>query len=1045
MNRFVCLATAFLVVLCSLLMMGVSTSHAGEAPGVRVMGNTIVVNASGGGDYTRIQWAVDNASEGDTVYVEAGMYYEDLVITKKLTLIGAARMNTTIDGTTDDLIRPIIDVLADFVNLRGFHIISDTWGEGINVSSSNETFISDCSSINGSYGVMIDSSHKVTVANSAFSQCKDGIRICDSSHCTIENNTCDSNGYYFGGMDDLAGCGISVFRSNHNWISNNTCCFNMCGFPFDDQACGISVSGSNNIIIDNNCSNNENYGIYIDNSVNCIIVNNTCNNNLNSGIDGSSNENIIEENMCNDNTHGVVLHGSNNLIMKNKCNNNSYLGIETNGNGNVMKNSTCNQNSCGIVLHGSNNLVQNNTFSLNTYGIYLDDFHLNNIINNTLNNNSQDAIYMKDSYSNQIYSNQFHENTRYAVKLDIGTSDNIVHHNNFYGNNGEQEQAEDNGYGNRWNTPNEGNYWSDWTSPDSNGDGVVDQPYNISGPSNVRDIHPLSQPFFGFRPIADAGPDVTIEQHDIVHLNGSGSNGHPFITDYTWSFSYNSTLIQIHGPTNIFTFALAGSYEVLLTVTDSKGYEDADLKMVHVLDIELPRAKAGPDVIIELGQTYFFNGSLSIDNTEIANYTWIFLYDETVIHLYECSTSFTFHTLGQYEVTLNITDTRGNWATDTMNITVRDSYGPIANAGDDVIVNQHELVHFNGSASYDNVEITNYSWTFTINEKEIQLYGVELSFQFDNAGHFQIQLNVSDAVGNWATDTVNVTVLDITPPSADAGGDIAIHAGGTAFFDGSASRDNVAVVNYTWEFVYNHTEYKLYGVGQSFTFAIPDTYNVTLMVRDFEGNQGRDSLTVTVVGKSTPEQPDNGEIDTDEDGYNDTFENASGSNPFDGNSTPLDLDGDGWNNTMEAAAGSDPFNPLSTPIDLDGDTFINTYELASGSDPLNFSSVPTDRDGDGRPNDEDAYPDDPARWEWELEDDDPPDDEDETGGGIGARYVWAGVSLAGVLIAGIIIFLHFWNGRKEDIRDVEGDVDVDGEDKLGRVEVDGEEEEGGGG
>ena len=35
---------------------------------------TIIVNASGGGDYTQIQWAVDNASEGDTVYVEAGTY-----------------------------------------------------------------------------------------------------------------------------------------------------------------------------------------------------------------------------------------------------------------------------------------------------------------------------------------------------------------------------------------------------------------------------------------------------------------------------------------------------------------------------------------------------------------------------------------------------------------------------------------------------------------------------------------------------------------------------------------------------------------------------------------------------------------------------------------------------------------------------------------------------------------------------------------------------------------------------------------------------------
>ena len=49
----------------------------GEPTGTR---GTIVVNASGGGDYTRIQWAVDNASEGDTIYVETGVFRESLII-----------------------------------------------------------------------------------------------------------------------------------------------------------------------------------------------------------------------------------------------------------------------------------------------------------------------------------------------------------------------------------------------------------------------------------------------------------------------------------------------------------------------------------------------------------------------------------------------------------------------------------------------------------------------------------------------------------------------------------------------------------------------------------------------------------------------------------------------------------------------------------------------------------------------------------------------------------------------------------------------------
>ena len=35
-----------------------------------------------------------------------------------------------------------------------------------------------------------------------------------------------------------------------------------------------------------------------------------------------------------------------------------------------------------------------------------------------------------------------------------------------------------------------------------------------------------------------------------------------------------------------------------------------------------------------------------------------------------------------------------------------------------------------------------------------------------------IMLNVSDAAGNWATDTVNITVLDTESPRAFAGEDI---------------------------------------------------------------------------------------------------------------------------------------------------------------------------------------------------------------------------------------------------------------------------------
>ncbi|UCE16078.1 MAG: hypothetical protein JSV12_00190 [Candidatus Bathyarchaeota archaeon] len=39
-------------------------------------------------DYAKIQWAVGNASDGDTIFVKNGTYYEQMVVNKTLSLIG---------------------------------------------------------------------------------------------------------------------------------------------------------------------------------------------------------------------------------------------------------------------------------------------------------------------------------------------------------------------------------------------------------------------------------------------------------------------------------------------------------------------------------------------------------------------------------------------------------------------------------------------------------------------------------------------------------------------------------------------------------------------------------------------------------------------------------------------------------------------------------------------------------------------------------------------------------------------------------------------
>ena len=117
------------------------------------------------------------------------------------------------------------------------------------------------------------------------------------------------------------------------------------------------------------------------------------------------------------------------------------------------------------------------------------------------------------------------------------------------------------------------------------------------------------------------------------------------------------------------------------------------------LDGDVPLPDAGQDTDICQGENFIFNGSGSTDNVGIVNYTWTFSYDNSDIFLYGIAQYFVFDITGKYSITLNTTDVGGNWATDVMVLTVKESGLPIARVGEDIIVIQNETVFFDGSSS----------------------------------------------------------------------------------------------------------------------------------------------------------------------------------------------------------------------------------------------------------------------------------------------------------------------------------------------------------
>jgi len=245
------------------------------------------------------------------------------------------------------------------------------------------------------------------------------------------------------------------------------------------------------------------------------------------------------------------------------------------------------------------------------------------------------------------------------------------------------------------------------------------------------------------------------------------------------------------------------------------------------------------------------DGAIEVTGTASITHTAAYQYDgadfDGTITLNDTLTKSSAGTY--YYTTQSISgDTYGITAfeSNTVAVTFVDTESPVANAGSDRTVDEDTPVTLDGSSSTDNGDITAYTWTFT-DATTKTLTGEKPTYTFNTPGVYTITLNVTDTGGNWATDTVTITVLDVTAPVADAGSDQKVKVDTSVSFDASNSTDNVAIVSYEWDF---GDETNGTGKTTTHTYTEPGAYNITLTVKDAAGNSDTDSITVTV--EATP-------------------------------------------------------------------------------------------------------------------------------------------------------------------------------------------------
>lgn len=356
---------------------------------------TWTVDVRGQADFDSIQEAIDNAVDGDTIFVNAGTYYEHVVVNKTLSLVGENSNTTIIDGNWTGV---VINVTRNGV------IISD-----LTVQRSGSTYWENA-------GIFLDNVENCSISESILTENSfAGLELNHSHRCNISGNSILNNG----------GVGVTVVGGSFNDLSRNNIVENgWSALTLNDEADNNTISEnsmtSNNLAVIGHCIN-----LY------------------------RSRNNTIQKNNITDDDNGIRLeYWSNcNVVSRNNITSNTLTGVsvEKYSDNNTISNNVVGGSRFGVAVDGSRYVeICNNTIAHNyggdmwDAGIRLDSAGYSRIYSNLIMDNWRGILLYTSSPNVSIYSNTITDN-EYAIRVSGGgsnyltVSDNIVMNNRGYG------------------------------------------------------------------------------------------------------------------------------------------------------------------------------------------------------------------------------------------------------------------------------------------------------------------------------------------------------------------------------------------------------------------------------------------------------------------------------------------------------------------------------------------------------------------------------------------------------------------------------------
>jgi hypothetical protein len=243
-----------------------ASPHLSEGATIRFVDDSYSADNAGLNQWTTIQRAINNASNGDTIYIYSGTYAESVTVNKTLNIVGDSRNSTVIDPPLGNG----LNILSNNVNLSSFTVTGATYGVQISSPVSNLNIDSLTFEAN-TRGVFVNLANNVTVSACYFGNqsgyLNAGIYASRGANLTAMNNTFIGN-YYGAYLDRTT---TAIVRDGNVSLSHY----------------GIFLTNTLATVVDRNHVGNSSangYGVYLDSDHNSTVTSNRIDNMSGSGV-----------------------------------------------------------------------------------------------------------------------------------------------------------------------------------------------------------------------------------------------------------------------------------------------------------------------------------------------------------------------------------------------------------------------------------------------------------------------------------------------------------------------------------------------------------------------------------------------------------------------------------------------------------------------------------------------------------------------------------------------------------------------------------------